>query len=229
MIRPAAPHILVFDLDDTLYREHDFVLSGFQAVDRRLQATGIHGFGVVAQSLFMSGQRGNVFDEALKQLSVTPEKSLIAELVETYRSHAPILTLFSDAEWALSHYGSNSRIGLLTDGFATTQRNKVKALGLENRFAATMFTDDLGREHWKPSRLPFERIATILEAPSAAERFVYVADNPRKDFVAPNELGWTTVRVRRPGGEYSALEPQQETHSPKFEIENLEQLPSVLD
>ncbi len=27
---------------------------------------------------------------------------------------------------------------------------------------------------------------------------VYLADNPRKDFVAPRALGWRTVRVRRP-------------------------------
>ncbi len=26
---------------------------------------------------------------------------------------------------------------------------------------------------------------------------VYVGDNPLKDFEAPNQMGWTTVRIRR--------------------------------
>ena len=34
--------------------------------------------------------------------------------------------------------------------------------------------------------------------------FVYVADNPRKDFIAPRALGWRTVRIRRRGGEHVA-------------------------
>jgi putative hydrolase of the HAD superfamily len=229
MIRTADQRMIIFDLDDTLYREHEFVFSGFQAVGRHLQATGVQGFAELAQQLFAAGQRGNVFDEALKQLAVPIEKATISELVETYRSHMPTLSLLPDAEWALSHYGGSTRIGLLTDGFAATQRNKVRALGLADRFAATVFTDDFGRENWKPSRIPFERIATILGLPANSEQLVYVADNPRKDFVAPNALGWTTVRVRRPGGEYSALEPQDETHAPAFEINNLEQLPTVLE
>ena len=30
-------------------------------------------------------------------------------------------------------------------------------------------------------------------------QFAYVADNPQKDFAAPLQLGWLTVRIRRPG------------------------------
>ena len=30
-------------------------------------------------------------------------------------------------------------------------------------------------------------------------QLAYVADNPAKDFVAPNTLGWLTIRIRRPG------------------------------
>jgi putative hydrolase of the HAD superfamily len=35
-----------------------------------------------------------------------------------------------------------------------------------------------------------------MEAHPAAARFLYVGDNPDKDFLAPNRLGWTTVMVR---------------------------------
>ena len=33
----------------------------------------------------------------------------------------------------------------------------------------------------------------------SGDRFVYVGDNPAKDFVAPNAMGWTTIMIRRPG------------------------------
>jgi putative hydrolase of the HAD superfamily len=229
MTRAASYRVIIFDLDDTLYREHEFVLSGFRAVDAHLKSRDIHGFGELATSLFLNGERGKIFDSALTQLSVEPDKSLVSSLVEVYRAHTPTLTLLPDAAWALSHFGENAKIGLLTDGFAATQRNKVSALGLNDRFGAIMFTDDLGREHCKPSRLPFEKIATILNGSANPETFVYVADNPRKDFVAPNALGWTTVRVRREGGEYFKLEPELASYAPKFEIQNLEQLTTVLD
>jgi putative hydrolase of the HAD superfamily len=26
-----------------------------------------------------------------------------------------------------------------------------------------------------------------------AENFIYIADNPNKDFITPNKLGWTTI------------------------------------
>jgi putative hydrolase of the HAD superfamily len=140
----------------------------------------------------------------------------------------PRLTLFPDALWALDYFGQRSKIALLTDGFAAVQRNKVKGLGLENTFAAYIYTDELGRDAWKPSQTPFLKIAAMLEMQDTMESLVYVADNPTKDFIAPNQLGWTTVRVRRSGGEYSALEPRDDSHAPRHEISSLEELPGVL-
>ncbi len=37
-----------------------------------------------------------------------------------------------------------------------------------------------------------------------ADAFIYIADNPVKDFAAPHHLGWSTVRIRRAGGLHSA-------------------------
>jgi putative hydrolase of the HAD superfamily len=41
-----------------------------------------------------------------------------------------------------------------------------------------------------------------MEQAIPAARYVYVADNEAKDFVAPNARGWLTVKVAREGGEY---------------------------
>jgi putative hydrolase of the HAD superfamily len=226
--KPDYSSVVVFDLDDTLYPEHDFVASGFQAVDALLRARGIRRFLPVAQQLFQGGLRGRIFDCALEQIGTIPSPELVAELIAEYRSHAPRLSLFPDARWVLDHFAT-STIGLLTDGFSQTQRNKVRALGIEPRFAAIVYTDDLGRAHWKPSPAPFEKIASLLGMQHEMHRLVYVADNPKKDFIAPNQLGWTTIRIQRGAGEYTALAALEPSHAAHHEITSLEMLPHILE
>jgi len=68
---------------------------------------------------------------------------------------------------------------------------KLAATGLTRFFDAVIFTEELGREFWKPSPKAFEMLQDKLGAGC-----VYVADNPAKDFVAPNKLGWLTIQYR---------------------------------
>lgn len=216
---------VVFDLDDTLYPEHAFARSGFAAAGRWLQEQrSVAGLATEAGRLFAAGRRGTVFDEALRNLGEEPAAELVAQLVAIHRSHIPCIELYPDATWALEHCGGYGRLGLLTDGFAATQRNKVSALGIAARFQAAVFTDDYGRENWKPSPVPFERIARALDC--RADACVYVGDNPAKDFVAPNRLGWRTVHLRRADGEYAGLAPAglPADHRAQHEITSLFEL-----
>jgi len=57
--------VVVFDLDDTLYLERDYVRSGFRAVDAWLASRGILGFFGEAWANFENGLRGKAFDRAL--------------------------------------------------------------------------------------------------------------------------------------------------------------------
>ena len=56
--------VVVFDLDDTLYLERDYVRSGFRAVDAWLASRGILGFFGEAWANFENGLRGKAFDRA---------------------------------------------------------------------------------------------------------------------------------------------------------------------
>lgn len=61
---------VVFDLDDTLYLERDFVMSGFQAVERWAeQRLGIQNFAESCRQLFERGERQRVFDRRLPNLA----------------------------------------------------------------------------------------------------------------------------------------------------------------
>lgn len=218
---------LVFDLDDTLYPEREFVRSGFAAAGDWLHGEyEIAGLAEEATRLLDAGMRGRIFDEALARLGVREATTLVPTLVQVYRAHAPRLALYPDAAWAIAEFRGRFSLGLVTDGYAATQRNKVAALGIAPEFGAMVFTDDLGREHWKPSVRPFERIADALDC--AAHECVYVGDNPAKDFVAPNRLGWLTIHVRRENGEYAGRTGLTADQRAQREIGSLHELGEVL-
>ncbi len=219
---------VLLDLDDTLYPESEFVRGGFHAAAKllanRLSRDADELFGLLLNQ-FQCGVRGSVFDAVLFELNVPRDPHLIDELVQTYRSHEPQLTLFPDAEWLLPMLWPCYGLGILTDGPAEVQRRKVKALGLQQRVEAIVYSDDFGREQWKPSSIPYLELLRRLHAePSHA---VYVGDNPKKDFVGARRLGLQTVRIRRPNTEHSHVEPQPGFEA-DHEITTLKDLPDWL-
>lgn len=198
--------VVVFDLDDTLYLEREFVRSGFAAVGAWLEAHhGVSDFEVHAWGLFLAGRRGDVFDRALPQLGLEPQPALIRSLVAVYREHPPTIRLEPAAADLLAALGGRCRLAVLTDGYHDTQRRKIAALGLDTWCRPVVCTDRWGREHWKPSPRGFLHIQQALEAPP--ERCIYIGDNPAKDFRAPKALGWRTLRVRHPLGEHARAAP----------------------
>lgn len=212
-------HTVVFDLDDTLYAEKDYVYSGFAAVDEFLRAEhSAPGFESAARGLFDAGLRGRIFDEVLPGLGMAPDGDLIATLVTVYREHRPVLQLHADATTALSWCGGKVRIGLITDGYAVTQAQKVAALNLEAIIPHRILTDTLGRSAWKPSPIAFQRMMELCPGPASG--FVYVGDNPRKDFLPGRELGWRTIRIRRPDSEHGSYTGEPAA-SAEVEIESL--------
>ncbi len=221
---------VVFDLDDTLFPEREFVRSGFAAVGAWVQAErGIAGFGAAAWRRFEAGERKRAFDEALAELGVASEPGLVEKLVGIYRDHRPQIALFPEAAEVLGALRGRYRLGLLTDGYAVAQRRKIAALGIDPLFDKIVVTDELGRECWKPSRVPFQIVIDALGCTGG--ECVYVGDNPKKDFVAPNELGWLTVHICRAGGEY---EKENATDIPpgycaRHRIMSLRVLPELLE
>jgi putative hydrolase of the HAD superfamily len=217
---------IVFDLDDTLYPEASYARGGLWAAGTwAARELGTPDLTPTFLSLFDKGRRGDVFDAALKQHGIAAGPSVIDRLVDVYRTHTPDLALFEDAAWALTRYGQLGSLGLLTDGYADVQKSKVAALGIAPRFRHIVYTDALGgRAAWKPSPAGF---LAIEQAIPEANSFVYIGDNAKKDFVAPNARGWRTIRIIRPSGEYRASSPPS-GGAPKHTIAALTELPGVL-
>jgi putative hydrolase of the HAD superfamily len=195
---------VVFDLDDTLYPEIEYVRSGFRAVAEYLGERG-HAKDTVLTRLqreFEADPRTRVFNRVLEQLGEVADEQMVGTLVKVYREHRPALKLGTDVGEILEQLRKTYKLGLLTDGFLPAQKLKVAALGLEGKFDHIIYTEELGREFWKPARKGFELMAAALGC--GGEECVYVADNAAKDFVAPNELGWDTVQISLPEGIHAA-------------------------
>ena len=210
-------HGVVFDIDDTLYLERDYVRSGFEAVGAHVEATlELPGFAAAAWRLFEDGVRGQTFDRALSALGADARSSNISELVALYRSHVPRISLLADAQEAIDYLSAEGvPMGVITDGPEASQRAKASALGLHDSMQHVIFTDELGQGYGKPDHRSFEMIAAALGEP---ERLVYIADNPGKDFSAPHRSGWTTWRIRRPDGLHVSTESGPDV---RFETETI--------
>ena len=148
-----------------------------------------------------------------EEFSLNLPAKQIAQLVEVYREHKPQIDFYPGIVRVLTRLRRQGKLGLLSDGFLPAQQLKLDALGLEQLFDAVVFTEKMGRECWKPSTAGFELIAEQLSAePSGC---VYVGDNPAKDFVAPNKLGWLTVQFLQPD-QVHASKPTAEGGEPKL-------------
>ncbi|MCP4503380.1 MAG: HAD family hydrolase [Deltaproteobacteria bacterium] len=217
--------MVVFDLDDTLYLERNYSRSGFNAVGNQvLSEWNRDDFADIAWELFQHGERGNIFDLALQRSGVNANKQQIAALVELFRNHSPEIDLEVDAINCLRHIPSHITTGLITDGYKTGQRLKIHALSLENSVDHIIITDKYGREFWKPHPFAFKRLESAAQ--TEGKNCVYIGDNPKKDFTAPNARGWTTIRIKRP------LSLHVELPSPTYidaEISELSKLWPLLD
>lgn len=180
---------VVFDLDDTLYDELDFVASGFEAV-----AASMDGHDAErARDYLRARIRQRRWEGALNDLAQHLGRStaVVADWLRVYRQHDPTIAL---RDGIASCLGILEALGVplacVTDGRAAVQRRKATALGIIGRLSPFVVSEDVGCE--KPCSSGFLRVAETIRAP----RYCYVADNPRKDFIAPQRLGWHTIGLR---------------------------------
>jgi putative hydrolase of the HAD superfamily len=219
---------IAFDLDDTLYPERDYALSGFSAVATWAEAAlGMPQEQVYDElkGLFAAGVRRTTFNQWLEGHGLASE-TWLAEMVNQYRQHVPELDPFPEVVELLRGLHGSYRLAILTQGYASGQRSKIKALDVEHYFEKILILAETEREQWKPNRKAFERLLTELDLP--ADQVVYVGDNPEKDFFGARQVGIRTVRVRRAGAEHGHKEPIEPSYAPDLEISALQALPEAL-
>jgi putative hydrolase of the HAD superfamily len=58
--------------------------------------------------------------------------------------------------------------------------------------------------------------------------FLYVGDNPKKDFLGAGKMGWRSIRIRRELGEQRAAEAAGPEGQPEAEIADLSELSGLV-
>lgn len=168
---------MAFDLDDTLYQEMEYVRSAYRAI--------VAKFGARYLSVMMSAPTpSEAFDAT--GLDVGAE-------LDIYRNHFPDITLPWDSLYTLALLKNKGHIlALITDGRASTQCNKIAALGLERFISHEMIYVS---ENFGESKITGGAMRDIMRK-CPGEKCLYVGDNPEKDFICGNELGWITVALK---------------------------------
>ena len=191
--------VLVFDIDDTLYLERDYVRSGFNAVGEWAASTlGVEGFAARCWKAFLDGARGDIFDYALKEFGLQLGRDSVLEMRDVYRKHGPSIRLAPDALAFLEVMFGVVGMAAITDGPVDSQRAKIRALDIDRWLDPIVLTEELGERYRKPSSLAFQSVQEAFG--SEGNGCLYVADNPAKDFAGPAALGWRTCRIKRAGG-----------------------------
>jgi putative hydrolase of the HAD superfamily len=126
--------------------------------------------------------------------------------------------VFADAERALAELGESYSLGLLTNGAACLQREKLAASGLVGYFDAVVVSADIGAA--KPDVSVFERALSQLGA--ERENAVMVGDSLAKDIDGATAAGLGAIWVNRTGA------PAPSDREDLLEITTLEELPSAL-
>lgn len=194
MILQSSNKVFVFDLDDTLYSEREFEKSGIEFVYNNLSIKNI--------SLETILNNRNNWIELI--INSSNNKITLQVILDMYRSHFPTIQLYNDARVFLEKLLSKGiEMSLITDGRSITQRNKLRALGIESYFRNIIISEEINSE--KPSENNFRMVMDN----NIAENYIYIADNPKKDFITPNKLGWTSICLCDRG---------QNVHKQKFNI-----------
>ena len=205
--------VFVFDLDDTLYKEVDFLKSAFREIATCLETN--YGLSDVYDRLLQYWQNGeNAFEHIINEGHLPLQ---VEDLLKMYWAHRPQISLDDNTRQVLDQLRRECVLGIITDGRSLNQRNKLEALGLDAYIENQNLYISEETGFTKPSPEPFRSL--MKRYPDSD--YYYIGDNPAKDFVAPNQLGWTTVCFLDDGRDihpqvWSAKDdylPQKKAHS----------------
>ena len=213
--------VVVFDLDDTLYKEIDYLKSAYREIAKVVEHET--GFIDVYEKMLHWRETGeNVFEKLIIECHL---KSSVNDLLTLYRKHFPDIVLDEQTVNALTIIKQFCVMGMITDGRSLTQMNKINALSLNRYFEREniMVSEDIGFE--KPSEEPY--LFFMEKYPQCI--YYYIGDNPAKDFLAPNKLGWKTVCLLDSGCNIHHQEFELGMdYLPKYKIKDITELVDIV-
>lgn len=215
-----ARAVVVFDLDDTLYQEADYVESGVRHVCAQIKRLyGRDPYPALIRARLQNPTRDWL--SLVCELAGLPSAAK-ESLLWMYRLHQPNIRLSQSCSLALQQIRSAaSAVAVLTDGRSVTQRLKLNALGLADW--PVYISEDYGKPKPAPDRFK------AIEMQYPAKNYFYVADNVQKDFLGCNPLGWIGIGMR--GNQRNVHSQSTQSHPasslPAYWVNNWEELTTL--
>ena len=188
--RPPLEQVqgVVFDLDDTLFDQKDWIhrkLRMLWQAEKHWLPSEVE-FLRATMAILEEGERAKLFDVYAHQTGLNETQRMT--LINVYRNARPRTgRLYPDVNGALAQLRRRGlRLGLLTDNPASSQRDKLLVTQLEPAFHAVVLTGDLGTP--KPARQAFASAAEGLGL--RPEQVVMVGDHLFRDSLGSLEAGY---------------------------------------
>lgn len=187
---------VIFDMDDTLYSEKEYIRSGYREVAMVLPQ--VEKAEERLWEIFESGKPA--IDELLRQANIYSEE-LKHKCLRAYHHQKPDIHLYDGVREMLEELKKGYCLGLITDGRQEGQRAKITALELDRLFNCIIITDELGGiEFRKPNPVAFQLMTEKVGV--EYKSMCYVGDNIKKDFKTPEELGIRCIYFKNVDGLY---------------------------
>ena len=214
---------IIFDLDDTLYKELDYVYSGFNHISNKINKKTKISKKELFEELISSFHAGeNAFKNIKIKFSL---RFSIKKMLDEYRNHNPNITLDSQTKNILDQLMQEKVLGgLLTDGRIIQQKNKIKSLGLNHYFENILISEEFGSEKPEINNYRF-----FMSQENLNNKYYYIGDNTNKDFISPNILGWTTICLLDNGRNIHKQNFNQNSqYLPKHQIKNISDILEII-
>ncbi|ACT01176.1 HAD family hydrolase [Paenibacillus sp. JDR-2] len=185
---------VIFDLDQTLLDKHQ---SSIGFANHQYDAYALEAFRID------KGEYIRKFTEM--NHVVRPKEEVYKDLVGLFAIDSSLLPVMLEdlnqnfSKYAIGYPGLKEmlsglkkaafKLGMITNGRAFYQRDKIRALGIECYFDDIIISEAVGLR--KPDPAIFQLSLTNLNV-SAAEA-VFVGDNLKKDMIPAKELGMKTI------------------------------------
>ncbi len=215
---------VLFDIDNVLYNSgHQVEMARRAAVEAMVRA----GLDMPAEEAYQRLEEivkryGSNFGKHYDMLvgdRKEKHKIIAAGIVAYHNTKLSYLKPYDDTTPTLVRLKMTGyKIGVVTDGLAVKQWEKLIRMRVEDVFDCVVVSEDVGIE--KPDSKIFQKACEELDV--KPEECAYVGDRLDTDILGANKAGMVSIRLLR--GKYKEDKPASLQEQPRFEMKRLDEI-----
>ncbi len=219
-----------FDIDDTLYDSTTLTTMARRNSIQAMMDVGLPVENEEAAYTLLTEIIGRFgpnyskhYDELLKELGVDWDPKIIASGVVAYeKTKVGYLKPYPKVVPTLLALKEDHKLGVVSNGLAVKQWEKLLGLGLHHFFDAVTTSEEVDSE--KPEEEVFKAAMDALKL--SPDECAMVGDRLDTDILGAKRLGILAIRLKR--GKFGIKKPPSEEYEPDYEIESISEILGIL-